>query len=140
MAGTAGHPKYTLGGSDTVRVSTAVTKGQGLEADASNPGYAKPWSAGSTTRLGVAQISGNVPASNLEGNMAPAREYVTVQRAPQVVRMKFAANCGWRVGVIAAANGQVTPVGGSPAFGTLVGYCDEPEGVTSGGVGAVELI
>lgn len=136
----AGHPYYTLGGSDTVQVSVAVAKGQGLEADPDNAGKCRPWSAGSTTRVGVAMIPGGPLETNAADDFDPHRRHVSVARAPQNMRMRFTGATSWRQAVVAAADGAVAPAGATPAVGTIVGYCDEPGGVASAGEGRVELI
>lgn len=135
-----GHPFYTLGGSDTVEVSVAVAAGQGVEVDPDNDGKVRPWSAGSTTRVGVAQIAGVPDGGNAVNNLAPLPRHISVQRGPIGTRMQYAAAAGWRDPLIAAANGQVTPAGATPAFETIVGYCDEPAGVASGATGRIQLI
>jgi cytochrome c oxidase assembly protein Cox11 len=136
----AGHPYYTLGGSDTVEVSELVVKGQGVEVDPDEPTKVRPWSAGSTRRAGVAQIGGNTLASNAVDNFAPSRRLISVMRGPIGTRMVYAAAAQWREPLIAAANGQVTPAGAAPDFATVVGYCDEPGGVLAGGTARVQLI
>lgn len=136
-----GHPFYTVGGTDTVEVSVPVAKGQGVEVDPSNPGKVRPWSAGSTRRVGVAWVGGAPPSSNAYNNMAPQRPHITVQRAPIGTRMQYASAAAWRQPLIAAANGQVTPAADDTVDAAqLVGYCDEPAGVTAGQVGRVELV
>ncbi len=140
-----GHPFYTLGGSDTVEVSVAVAAGQGVEVTPGTgtggvPGKVRPWSAGSTTRVGIAQIAGVPEGGNAVNNLAPLPRHISVQRAPVGTRMQYAAAAGWRDPLIAAANGQVTPAGGSPDPLTIVGYCDEPAGVSSGATGRVHLV
>lgn len=140
MASSAGHPKYTLGGTDTVKVSQPVAKGQGVEVDPANPGHVRPWSANSVTRVGVAQIPGVPEGGNAVDNFAPTRPHISVQRAPLVVNMVFDAPATWRQALVAAADGKVTPATGTPPAGALVGYCDARAGVTAGGTGPVELV
>ena len=140
MAFSAGHPKYTLGGTDTVEVSAVVAKGQGLEADPDNPGKARPWSAASVTRLGVAQIPGVPESANLADNFAPTRKHVSVQKAPLVVNMRFTAATTWRQAVVAAAAGAVAPAAPGVEHAQVVGYCAKSDGVAANGVGPVELI
>lgn len=135
-----GHPYYTLGGGDTVEVSVPVTPGQGLEADPDNVGKVRPWSAGSTRRVGVAQVGGAPPATNAYNNMAPQRPHVSVQRAPMNTRMKYTQAAAWRQPLVAAANGAVANGADTTAPALLVGYCDEPAGVTAGQTGRVELV
>lgn len=140
----AGVPKYTLGGSDTVTVSTTVRKGQGVEIDPDNPGKVRPWSAGSTTRQGVAKTDGVPPDGNGPDNFAPKRQHIAVAKAPEVQRMVFAAAAAKGDPLVAASDGRVTPSETADAL-TLVGYCQggdatgDPFNVAAGAVGHVEL-
>lgn len=138
-----GHPYYTLGGSDTVEVSEKVIKGQGVEVDPATVGTdavkVRPWRAGSTTRVGVAQISGNTLDSNAADNFAPSRRAISVMRAPIGTKMVYAAAATWRQPLIAADNGQVTPATGTVDPAALVGFCDEQDGVAAGTAGRVQL-
>lgn len=141
----AGVPKYTLGGSDTVTVSTTVEKGQGVEYDPDNPGKVRPWAAGSTTRAGVAKTDGVPPDGNGPDNFAPKRQHIAVAKAPEVARMVFAAAAKKGDPLIAAADGQVTPGDSTVGVLALVGWCQgsddktDPYGVEAGAVGHVEL-
>lgn len=137
-----GHPFYSHGGTDTVEVSVPVAKGQGLEADPTpgNEGKARPWSALSITRAGVAQIPGRPAAGNAYNDMSPMRPHVTVQRAPMVTRLKFAGNAKWRQALVAAADGEVAAAAVDATAQQILGYCDEPAGVLAGATGTVELI
>jgi hypothetical protein len=140
----AGVPKYTLGGSDTVTVSVPVIKGQGVETDPDNPGKVRPWSANSTTRQGVAKTDGVPPASNGPDNFAPKRQHIAVAKAPEVQRMVFAAAAKKGDPLVAAAGGRVTKDLSATGL-TLVGYCQgsdnslDPISVEAGAVGHVEL-
>ena len=141
MTSSAGVPKYTLGGTDTVRVSAPVAKGQGMEYDPAKPGYCRPWSANSTTRAGVAATDAVPPSANGPENFGPKRDTVAAQKAPLTVRMKFtnAANKG--DALVPAAAGAVakgTPTGVLDFVGTCQGGDGGPT-VEAGAVGYVEL-
>jgi hypothetical protein len=141
MPSSAGVPKYLQGGTDTVRVSVPVAKGQGTEYDPDKPGQVRPWGAGSTTRAGVAATAGVPPESNASNLMTPVRPDIAVYKAPKVVRMRFAGAAVKGDPLVAAANGQVVKDTSATVL-TLVGYCqggDDGATVTSGGWGHVEL-
>lgn len=129
----AGTPVYMSGGTDTVEVNVAVTRGQGVEQD-STTGKVKPWTAGTKVAAGVAQESGAPAGSNATDNFAPLPSKITVTRAPYVQRMVYAATASYRAFLKAAANGQVTPwVDGTDSPAMIIGRCDEQAGAASAG-------
>lgn len=134
-------PEYTQLGPETYEVNAAVTRYQLVMPD-STTGKIKPATAGATTVLGVAREDAAPSGSGSASNFATLRPHVAVFQAPYTVKVKFAADCAFGVKVVAAATGQVTPVGAAAASdGTsVVGYCVEPAGVTSGNFGRIKLV
>lgn len=125
----------------TREVSAAVTAGQLVMPDGTTQ-KVKPATAGATTVIGVARDDAAPAGSGSATNFATLRPEVAIFQAPYVVKVKFAADCADGVKVIAAAIGQVTPVGAAVALDgtTVVGYCVEPAGVLSGAFGRIKLV
>lgn len=125
----------------TREVNVAVTAYQLVMPDGTTQ-KVKPATAGAATVLGVARDDAAPEGSGTGTNFATLRHEVAIFQAPYVVKVKFAADCADGVKVVAAANGQVTPVGAAAASdGTaVVGYCVEKAGVTSGNFGRIKLV
>lgn len=124
-------------GPDTYKVSAAVSGGQLVMADASNPGLVKPATAAATTVLGVA-LGDAAPVA------ADADPLVVHQAQPEVavawngdVDVTYTAACALGVLVIAGANGAVTAAGAGPASDQVVGRCTAT--VTGAGLGRMRL-
>lgn len=128
-------------GPATYEVNVAVTAGQLVMPDATT-GKVKPATAAATTVLGVARDSGAPTGSGTSTDFGTLRPEIAVYSAPHEVRVTFAADCAFGVKVVAAANGQVTPVGVAAATDAtqVVGYCTEPAGVLAGAVGRIKLV
>lgn len=130
------HRNYQLG-PVTYKVSAAVTGGQLVEADASNPGLVKPASAGSKTVLGVAMADAAPAAADANPLIVSAYQpEVAVEFGPADMDVTYTGACALGVQLVAGANGTVSPVGAG-TFDQVVGRCTEP--VASAGLGRARL-
>lgn len=131
-------------GPETVTVSVPVLGGQLVEPDTSagNTGKVKPCTAGSVKFLGVARNDGQPAGTNPTNplNIAWGRPDIAIDYAPADVDTTFAAAANFGDLLMAAANGQVTPAGATPAVGTVVGRCSTPAGVAAATVGRMRLL
>lgn len=134
-------PEIFSSGPATYTVSSAVTAGQLVMPD-STTGQIKTATANATTVIGVARESGAAAGSGSSTDFGTLRPEIAVYSAPYEVKVTFAANCAFGVKVVAAASGQVTPVGAAAATDAtqVVGYCTEPAGVLSGATGRIKLV
>lgn len=126
-------------GPATYAASAAVTGGQLVEADASNPGLVKPAGAASITVLGVAQADAApvaAPATPLL--VGTAQPEVAVMYGPTDVDVTYTAACTLGTLLKAGAAGTVTPyVAGTTTHDQIVGRCTEP--VSGAGLGRMRL-
>lgn len=128
-------------GPDTFQVSAAVTGGQ-LVAPTTG-GQVGPAGASATNVLGVAlndaQPSGSAPTNPI--NPAWPAPFVAVAHTVDV-RVTYAAAANFGDKLVAAANGQVTSIGGTAAATDarqIVGMCTEPLGVAANAVGRARI-
>lgn len=142
-------------GPATFTVSVAVTGGMLVMPDGTT-GMVKPATAAAINVLGVALSDANPAGSNPTSplNLGWAQPEVAVAYGPADVDVTYAASAAFGDLLIAAANGQVTPVPAPAATGTatattqtditdtraIVGRCTEPGGVASAGVGRMRLL
>lgn len=118
------HQTYQLG-PDSRQVSAPVVGGQLVMPDTANPGMVLPATAASTTVLGVALTDaapyappGSQPTPL---NLAAFTPNVAVAYGPVDVDLVYIAAAADGQLVVAAANGQVTPLGtGSAAINTTL--------------------
>jgi hypothetical protein len=94
------------------------------------------------TVLGVARDSGAPAGSGATTDFGTLRPEIAVYSAPYEVKVTFAADTLFGQKVVAAASGQVTPVGAAAVGDAtqVVGYCTEPAGVLATGVGRIKLV
>lgn len=120
-------------GPATYEVVQAVKPGLLIEArPAGKVGLA---AAGSTKCLGVGNLDAKpwVDPVSTDGdgfetiNVSPLPTHTTVGFGRYVV--EYAADAAFGDALICAAGGKVTPAGAAPDARTIVGYCDEPNGV-----------
>jgi hypothetical protein len=137
----AGVKPYIQLGPRTYTVNVAVTGGQLVMPDGTT-GKIKPATAGATTVLGQASDDAAPAGSGTSTDYSTLRPEVAVYEAPATVTLTYAADCAFGLKVIAAASGQVTPVGAAAALdGTsVVGICTEPGGVLAGAKGRTKLV
>lgn len=94
--------------------------------------------AGSAKVIGIALIDATnaAQAANL---VYPLPVSATVAVQGTVAGVTYASNANYGDRLIAAAGGQVTAAGATPDARTVIGYCAESGGVTSGNKGRVRL-
>lgn len=133
-------PEVFSRGPKSYTVNVAVTAGQVVVPD-STTGKIKPSVGSDVVVLGVARDSGAPAGSGATTDFGTLRPEIAVFSAPYEVKVTFAANCAFGVKVVAAAAGQVTPVGAAATADAqqIVGYCTEPAGVLSGATGTIKL-
>jgi hypothetical protein len=128
-------PRLSHTGPATYKVGAAV-KGGMLVAPHATPGTVGPAGAASLVVLGVAEIDAkpftNPVTTDADGfetiNVSPLPEHTTVGFGRYVVT--YTANATFGQALQAGANGAVTPVAADVDPRLIVGYCDEPLGVT----------
>lgn len=131
MSGQTSRLSHT--GPATYEVVEAVKGGLIIEARAA--GKVGLAAAGSFKVLGVAMIDArpfvNAVSTDADGfetiNVSPLPQHTTVEFGRYVVT--YAADAAFGDALIAAANGTVTPAGIAPDARSIIGYCDEPNGV-----------
>lgn len=127
----------------------AIVGGQLVEGRANGVGVA---GAGSNTVIGVALDNASNTGTSFGTAISPATVggysvlaataapvTVSVVISGRVTGVTYAANATFGQALIAAASGQVTPAGATPDARQVIGYCDEPAGVSSGATGRVFL-
>lgn len=134
-------PEVFSHGPASYTVNVAVTAGQLVMPDATT-GKVKVATAAATTVLGVARDSGAPAGSGASTDFGTLRPEIAVYSAPYEVKVTFAADTLFGQKVVAAASGQVTPVGAAANTDAtqVVGYCTEPAGVLATGVGRIKLV
>jgi hypothetical protein len=125
-------------GPDTYKVSAAVSGGQLVMADASNPGLVKPATAAATTVLGVALGDAAPVAADADPLIISAAQPEVAVAWNGDCDVTYTAACALGVLLIAGATGQVTPAGAAPAYDQVVGRCTAP--VTGAGLGRMRLV
>jgi len=137
----AGVKPYIQLGPRTYTVNSAVTGGQLVMPDGTT-GKIKTATAGATTVLGQASDDAAPAGSGTSTDYSTLRPEVAVHEAPATVWLTYVADCAFGLKVVAAASGQVTPVGTAAASdGTaVVGICTEPGGVLAGAKGRTKLV
>lgn len=152
------NPKYQTG-PRTYEVTANVIGGQLLEAStvASTTGLptARVAAAGSATVIGVAakdsipvanqaafqQTNAAYPGAFPTTDLNVPNETCAVYNDELAIPVTFAAAATYRQPLKAAANGAVTPlVVGTDAPGLQVGWCAQPGGVASAGVGLARIL
>jgi hypothetical protein len=131
-----------------VKAATTIRGGQLVEAAT---GGVQPAGAGSVKVLGVAQKdgfgAGAITAQTVDEVGQPFVTAASATAPTQVTAEKgsfkvtYASNAAFGDSLKAAANGQVTKwvVGTDTDRGTIVGYCNEVAGVTSGAVAEARI-
>lgn len=127
----------------------AIVGGQIVEGRANGVGVA---GAGSNTVIGVALDNATNTGTGFGTAVTPATVggysvlpatvvpvNVSVVISGRVTGITYAANATFGQALIAAAGGQVTPAGATPDARQVIGYCDEPAGVSAAGTGRVWL-
>lgn len=132
-------PRFSTG-PRTYSVAESIDGGQLVEARTG--GLVGVAAVSSAAVLGVALKPAGLPVAHTSGtplDVATAvgvPNTVPVASGPASVQVKYAATVAFGARLAAAANGQVTGASTNP----VIGYCDEPGGVTSGSVGLVKLL
>jgi hypothetical protein len=132
-------PRFQTG-PRTYTVAETVDGGQLVEARTG--GLVGVAAAASATVLGVALKPAALPATHTSGTPLDVATAVgspvtvPVASGPCSVPVKYAATVAFGARLAAGATGQVTTASTNP----VIGYCDEPGGVTSGNVGLVKLL
>lgn len=124
-------------GPDTYKVSAAVSGGQLVMADASNPGLVKPATAAATTVLGVALGDAAPVAADADPLLVSAAQPEVAVAWNGDVDVTYTAACALGVLLIAGAAGAVTPAGAAPASDQVVGRCTAP--VSGAGLGRARI-
>lgn len=115
--------------------------------------YAAPAAAGSAVCVGVA-IEDAIPTANLAALQTGTDGYgypfydvsvpdatFTAYSDAIVTGVTYAAAATYRQTLKCAANGQVTPwVSGTDAANLIVGWCAQPAGVATAGVGLARIL
>src|SRR3954447_23889229 len=112
-------------GPDTYKVSAAVSGGQLVMADASNPGLVKPATAAATTVLGVALGDAAPVAADADPLIISAAQPEVAVAWNGDVDVTYTAACAMGAQVKAGASGTVTTIDGGTAgtFDQVVGRC-----------------
>lgn len=129
----------------------AITGGQLVEARSTSGGGAGVAAVGSVKVLGVALDDANPTGTPSAPTIVGGRPSLSAVVVPtdvavaynEIVPVTYAANAAFGDLLVAAANGQVTPVAAvtTPTAGDvtstrgIVGRCEERGGVTAGNVG-----
>lgn len=126
-------PRLSNAGPETYEVVEAVKGGQVVEARAG--GKVGVAAAGSTTVLGVAEVDAkpftnpvSIDADGFETiNISPLPQHTSVGMARYPVT--YSADAAFGDALVATANGTVGPAAAAPDARTIIGFCDEPNGV-----------
>jgi hypothetical protein len=125
-------------GPDTYKVSAAVTGGQLVEADASNPGLVKPAASLSKTVLGIALGDAAPVAADADPLLISAAQPEVAVAWNGDVDVTYTAACLMGALLIAGAAGTVTTyVTGTNTYDQIVGRCTAT--VSGAGLGRMRL-